>query len=173
MIVYYTTAPTDGPAFVRNILHTRYGIANAQFARGEHGKPRLLNAPLHFSLSHTRGRTFVAVADEPVGLDAEWRGRPLPEAIIQRLSPAEREEDFFRVWTAKEAYIKFCGGTIAGMLPSLRFEHGVLLYRIFKDADALDRYRLGETALDESMLRTTAAHSLTDFARCLVAEAAH
>ena len=52
-------------------------------------------------------------------------------------------------------------------------EHGVLLYRIFKDADALDRYRLGETALDESMLRTTAAHSLTDFARCLVAEAAH
>ena len=31
------------------------------------------------------------------------------------------------MWTAKEAYIKFCGGTIAGMLPALRFEHGVLL----------------------------------------------
>ena len=57
--------------------------------------------------------------------------------------------------------------------PRSGLEHGVLLYRIFKDADALDRYRLGETALDESMLRTTAAHSLTDFARCLVAEAAH
>ena len=126
MIVYYTTAPTDGPAFVRNILHTRYGIANAQFARGEHGKPRLLNAPLHFSLSHTRGRTFVAVADEPVGLDAEWRGRSLPRAYLARLTPAEREEDFFRLWTAKEAYIKYLGGTLADMLPSLRFEGGTL-----------------------------------------------
>ena len=53
------------------------------------------------------------------------------------------------------------------------FEHGVLLYRIFKDADALDRYRLGENALDEAMLRTAPAHNLADFARCLVAESAH
>ena len=50
------------------------------------------------------------------------------------------------------------------------FEHGVLLYRIFKDADALDRYRLGENALNETMLRTEPAHSLTDFARWLVKE---
>ena len=52
-------------------------------------------------------------------------------------------------------------------------EHGVLLYRIFKDADALDRFRLGEKALDEDMLRTAPARSLTDFARYLVAETAH
>lgn len=52
-------------------------------------------------------------------------------------------------------------------------EQGVLLYRIFKDADALDRYRLGVDALDVAMLRTAPAHNLTDFARCLVAEAAH
>ena len=128
MIVYYTNAPTDGPAFVRNILHTRYGIANAQFARGEHGKPRLLNAPLHFSLSHTRGRTFVAVADEPVGLDAEWRGRSLPRAYLARLTPAEREEDFFRLWTAKEAYVKYLGGSLAVLSPALRFERGALLH---------------------------------------------
>ena len=63
MIVYYTTAPTDGPAFVRNILHTRYGIANAQFARGEHGKPYLADEPLFFSLTHSRGVTFAAVCE--------------------------------------------------------------------------------------------------------------
>ncbi len=51
-------------------------------------------------------------------------------------------------------------------------EQGVPLYQIFKDADALDRYRLGADALDEAMLRTTPAHSLTGFARRLAAETA-
>lgn len=35
-----------------------------------------------------------------------------------------------------------------------------LLYRIFKDADALDRFRLGQGGLDEHYLRTEASRSL-------------
>lgn len=127
MDIFYTDKPVAGSAFVGRILQERFGIASPRFFRGEKGKPYLENGPVFFSLTHSHGRTFAAFSGQEIGLDAEWRGRPLPEAIIQRLSPAEREEDFFRVWTAKEAYIKFCGGTIAGMLPSLRFEHGVLL----------------------------------------------
>ena len=74
------------------------------------------------------GRTFAAFSDADVGLDAEWRGRPIPLAVLRRLSEAEREEDFFRLWTAKEAFVKYLGGSLATLLPALRFERGVLLH---------------------------------------------
>ncbi len=41
----------------------------------------------------------------------------------------------------------------------------VLLYRIFKDADALDRFRLGPDVLDVKFLRTDAAKELCDYAK--------
>ena len=41
---------------------------------------------------------------------------------------------------------------------------GVLLYHIFKDADALDRFRLGSRGLDARYLRTAEAKSLYQYA---------
>lgn len=46
-------------------------------------------------------------------------------------------------------------------------EHGVLLFHIFKDADGLDRFRLGSDALDERLLRTREAKGLIDLSRHL------
>ena len=42
------------------------------------------------------------------------------------------------------------------------------VYAIFKDADALDRYRLGEWCLDERFLRTPESKTMTAFALHLV-----
>lgn len=42
------------------------------------------------------------------------------------------------------------------------------LYEIFKDADALDRWRLGRHGLDPRYLRTPQSRRLTDYARQLV-----
>lgn len=47
-------------------------------------------------------------------------------------------------------------------------ERGVLMYQVFKDADALDRFRLGPNALDAKFLRTEEAHGLVDFAKYLL-----
>ena len=44
-------------------------------------------------------------------------------------------------------------------------EDGVLLYHIFKDADALDRFRLGSNGLDVRYLRTVEAKSLYSYAK--------
>ena len=126
--VFYTTKPVPSEAFVARILQERYGIFAPKFTRNAHGKPSLCGAPPFFSLSHTGGRTFAAFYDADVGLDAEWRGRPIPLAVLRRLSEAEREEDFFRLWTAKEAFVKYLGGSLATLLPALRFERGVLLH---------------------------------------------
>lgn len=46
-------------------------------------------------------------------------------------------------------------------------KNGVLLYQIFKDADALDRFRLGPDGLDTRYLRTKEALQLVDYARAL------
>lgn len=47
-------------------------------------------------------------------------------------------------------------------------ERAVLLYQIFKDADALDRFRLGPDAMDVNFLRTKEAYQLIDFAKYLL-----
>lgn len=52
---------------------------------------------------------------------------------------------------------------ISGRVPQR--ENAVLLYQIFKDADALDRFRLGPSGLDVNYLRTDAARSLYDYAK--------
>lgn len=46
-------------------------------------------------------------------------------------------------------------------------ENGVLLYYIFKDADALDRFRLGPNGLDIRYLRTSEGKSLCRYAEQL------
>lgn len=47
--------------------------------------------------------------------------------------------------------------------PPLKDE--ILLYKIFKDADALDRFRLGPNGLDPRFLRTKEAKRLVSYAR--------
>ncbi|MDM5306821.1 HD domain-containing protein [Peribacillus frigoritolerans] len=49
-------------------------------------------------------------------------------------------------------------------------ERGILLYQIFKDADALDRFRLDPDAFDENFLRTEEAHGFIDYAKYLLQE---
>lgn len=47
-------------------------------------------------------------------------------------------------------------------------ENCILLYKIFKDSDGLDRFRLGPDALDVKMLRTNEAVILVEFAKYLL-----
>lgn len=46
----------------------------------------------------------------------------------------------------------------------------IILYEIFKDADALDRWRLGHRGLDPKFLRTLPAREMTDYSRRIVSE---
>lgn len=47
-------------------------------------------------------------------------------------------------------------------------DRGLKVYRLFKDADALDRWRLGHHGLDVRFLRSNKARQMVDFARDLV-----
>lgn len=126
MKVYYTRKRESGEAFIKRVLCERYGVNNPEIKRGENGKPYLANSPFKIGVSHSGEITALAVGNCEVGLDIELRREIRSSAIARRLSPEEREEDFFRLWTAKESYVKYLGSTLAHMLVSLNFHGGVL-----------------------------------------------
>ena len=92
---------------------------------GERGKPRHKGKePLYFNISHTRGLAVLAFRfSSEIGIDTE-RVRTAPEAVERRyftrqeqdicggLHDRERDLAFFRIWTAKEACMKYTGSGI-------------------------------------------------------------
>ncbi len=131
LTLYHTCRQTDSAAFLREILR-RYGLQDVPILRGEYGKPRLAGDPLFFSLTHSGALTAAAICDAPVGLDAEDASSPrVRSAVLAALSPAEKAEisgmlPFYQHWTAKESYVKFCGGSIFKMYKRLSLYGGKL-----------------------------------------------
>lgn len=88
-------------------------------ARTERGKPWFPEHPdLHFSVSHSGGLSLCALGDTPVGADLELvrpRSPGLPRyALSDREyewyeSRGSRWEDFYTLWTMKEARVKCTG----------------------------------------------------------------
>ena len=88
------------------------------------GKPYFLGSPWHFSISHTKGHAFCALADCPVGIDAEELSRVVnPNLAHKILSPAERAEydaaedknrALLTFWVLKEAAAKLTGEGLRG-----------------------------------------------------------
>lgn len=99
------------------LLSLGAGLLIARFFPGKEpliapgGKPYIPGGP-EFSLSHSGALAVIALADVPVGADAE-KDRPVGEAVrLRALTGAERADsrDFLFFWTRKEAALK-CLGT--------------------------------------------------------------
>lgn len=86
----------------------------------EYGKPYISGGP-EFSISHCKHGIAVAVDERPIGIDIESI-RKADEALVERtMNEAEREQihsdaDFIRLWTQKEAYLKYVGTGIVNDL---------------------------------------------------------
>lgn len=92
---------------------------------GEYGKPYLKELPeLFFSLSHSETVAVCAISDREIGIDIEYHREMSPDRLLRIakrfFAPEEYDaiaeesgeaakELFYRIWTAKEAYIKFTG----------------------------------------------------------------
>lgn len=105
---------------VRIVLGERLG-QSAEDVRisTESEKPGLLDNPLHFNLSRSGGMVLVGMADEPIGVDIEQIRTEVadrataevvfaPSELVALGDPADAAI-FFRIWTAKEAYVKAVG----------------------------------------------------------------
>ena len=108
------------------LLSLGAGLLIARFFPGKEpliapgGKPYIPGGP-EFSLSHSGTLAVIALADVPVGADAE-KDRPVGEAVrLRALTGAERADsrDFLFFWTRKEAALKCLGTGVDRSLDSL------------------------------------------------------
>jgi 4'-phosphopantetheinyl transferase len=127
--------PADAAAFIarraalRRLLADWLGVtpAEVRLTTGAHGKPMLAEGLLHFSLSHRRGISVIALAAAQIGIDLEFvDSRVQIDSIAARFfAPDEletlsqrpidaRRDLFFWLWTRKEAFVKALGVGISG-----------------------------------------------------------
>ena len=93
-----------------------YGNAPA-LVYGANGKPYLAdNRDTYFSITHSDKWVFLAVADYEIGIDAQMPRKVCPRLAARSTSPEElsyvkenTEPNFTRLWTMKEAYLKYTG----------------------------------------------------------------
>lgn len=113
-----------GLRLLRLLYRAETGEDIPEIARTATGKPYFVDAPWHFSVSHTNNHAFCVLGTKRLGVDAEEQGRIVSEKMAQRfLSPQERErlgEDrqdaLLRLWVLKEALAKCCGRGIGNWL---------------------------------------------------------
>ncbi len=146
MITVYLTHNRASDAFLRDVLTRYHQIERPTVLKTQYGKPYLHDHALHFNLSHTSDMVALAVCNEQVGLDLQLRTDRDYCAIKSRLTEAEKGQDFFELWTVKEAYCKYLGKTLASLLPHLEYRDGAL-YENEKKADVfLHRFTWGNAA---------------------------
>lgn len=96
-------------------------------ARPPHQKPYFQNAPqLYFSVSHSQDLWALALSVLPVGIDVEYHRSCQRSSIARRFfHPLEQTaldkdsfSSFFKVWTAKESYVKYTGTGINDDFPT-------------------------------------------------------
>ena len=96
----------------------------------EKGAPVCHGAKLSLSLSHSGPYIAVAVGDAPVGADVERKRKapsgvakrwfcPEENAFLQSLSEESYPSAFFRLWTVKEAALKYTREGLSGGLETI------------------------------------------------------
>ena len=120
-----------GRGLLREVLSQRCGVdARAiEFQYNAYGKPSLktlIEPPLEFNVSHTRGLAVCAISPVgQLGVDVERERRianplqiarrfcaPAEAAALERLPAARRVTAFLELWTLREALVKARGDSI-------------------------------------------------------------
>jgi len=125
-----------GHGSMRGLLghHLELPAASLRFEQGEHGKPRLAEAPgIHFNFSLRGAWALLAVAaDREVGVDVEEELleagvesvareflSPLDQVAIATAAPETRRSVFAAAWVRHEAQRKLRGLALEDPLPPL------------------------------------------------------
>ena len=115
-----------GDGLAREMLGEALHLApeDVVITEGENGKP--LTVGVFFSISHSGALVGCAVSDREVGLDLE-QIRSVPQRLGRALEGWQTSEDFWHLWTRREAAIKCRGGTLGQWrrepLGDLAFSH--------------------------------------------------
>ena len=103
---------------------------------GEHGKPFLSYRPgVHYNISHSGAEVVCVLADQEVGIDIQIHREVNYDRMLRRMvTEKEREEilkrpdleqEFFRQWVIREAFIKWTGEGLSRDLRKISEKEGV------------------------------------------------
>ena len=127
-------------ALLRSALSSYVNIAASswQFLIGKHGKPELVlieNQPAFtFNITHTEKLSACAISvNRLVGIDAEYiKKQNNLEAIARRMfaekellhleASKNKQQDFYYLWTLREAYVKALGTGLSGSAEQFYFD---------------------------------------------------
>lgn len=118
--------------FLFYILNRYYNVSATEgdLKKSPYGKFYLEENPVHFNLSHSKDVLALAVGNKPVGIDVE----KIREKQFSRVAnvyfgnTAESPEEFFRLWTKAEAFVKYRAGTVAADLKKIKIDGDDLFY---------------------------------------------
>lgn len=120
----------------RAVLDSGLAYDQLTLKSGEHGKPYFENNPLYFNFSHTSGMVLLACGSGELGADCE-KIRRFPSGAARRVCTADElhtiktaaspDHEFFRVWTYKEAFVKYVGDGISYPMKSVPYKNGGFL----------------------------------------------
>lgn len=98
-----------------SLYAVRENIPRGKISYLDSGKPIFENGKGFLSISHTANIIFIAFSMQRIGIDAEFRRDISPRIAERFFFPDERDKDFFKIWTAKEAALKISGIGISGL----------------------------------------------------------
>ena len=127
----YRASSSIAYSLLGSMLQEVFGISinDVTFTENVHGKPIICDTDIYFNISHSANAVMCAVSDHEVGVDIE-KICDIRDAIVKRcFSAYEKDqvssaEDFYRIWTLKEAYLKAIGTGIDRKLDSLSLDLG-------------------------------------------------
>ncbi len=123
-----------GGALVRYMLRENFCVPiDAQIAYGKFGKPYLPDYPkIHFNISHSGKFVACAVCNRPIGIDVQeitpYRpnvaARVFSSTDLEQISTSHNQaEEFTKIWTQKEAYLKMLGVGFRTGTQIVKFSH--------------------------------------------------
>lgn len=117
-------------AMLKIMLKRYFDVTDFIIDTDENGKPYIKDSNIHFNFSHSDGKALCAVSSEAVGCDVQ-SVRPFSSRISARyyrdeenrllLENENKDENFIKLWTLKEAILKQKGVGLSGGLDSYGF----------------------------------------------------
>lgn len=108
-----------GGLIIRMGIERILGIPNEkqEYSIGYMQKPHLKGCSFDFSLSHTRNAVICGFSESLIGTDIEQVKAEFPQDAMICFTEKEKAycmekdcpDNFYRIWTRKEAYTKWCG----------------------------------------------------------------
>ena len=128
-------------------LREEYSINEVpEFVYNEFGKPSFSNLPIRFSLSHCKDAVACAVSDHNIGIDVETIVPYNPDVARRVCTAAElemleqsanKDVDFIKLWTVKEAISKYEGMGLSLPFCEIKAKKYAVESRILDDSNCI------------------------------------